>query len=258
MTHRRVAVVMPAYNEASGIGGFLEEISADFRSVNMDAVIGVVDDCSTDKTVSEVRSLQASSDCDITVVSNDENVGHGPSSIRAWRLGLSFDTSVVVHVDGDGQFDGADIARVAAACQDADGAVGIRAQRTDPWFRRLVTMSLRRFIRVLSGVNIQDANSPIRAYQSHALEALLASLPEAPLIPSVYLSVATRTQDLNVVELEVTSHDRRGDTATGSTWGEAPLPLIPSRRLVTFVWNAAREGLHVLGSFRSRTNPPPS
>lgn len=258
MTHRRVAVVMPAYNEASGIGGFLEEICAAFRSANMEAVIGVVDDCSSDQTRFEVTTFGDSGDCEVSVVSNHENLGHGPSSVRAWHLGLSFETPVVVHVDGDGQFDGDDIVQVAKACLGADGAIGIRAQRTDPWFRRLVTLSLRRYIRVMSGVYVEDANSPMRAYKSTALKPLLASLPESPLIPSVYLSVAGIAQKLNIVGVEVTSHDRRGDTATGSTWGEARLPLIPSRRLVVFVWNAARESFRVLRYLRSRAEPPPS
>lgn len=255
MNPQRVAVIMPAYNEASGIGGFLEDICIAFRSVDMEAIIGVIDDCSSDQTAIEATRFGDLCNCDVTVVSNQSNLGHGPSSVRAWRLGLSFETSVVVHVDGDGQFDCDDIVQVATACRDADGAIGIRTQRASPWFRRLITMSLRSYLRVVSGVCINDANSPLRAYHSTTLKPLLASMPESPLIPSIYLSVAGKTQRLNIIEVEVASHDRRGDTATGSTWGQAPLPLLPPKRLLTFVWNAVRESLRVLPGLRSHTIP---
>lgn len=97
----------------------------------------------------------------------------------------------------------------------------------------------------------------MRARPSTMREPQLASLPESPLVLPECRCVVGTTRRPNIVEIEVADRDRRDDTATGLTWGEAPLPLVPSRRLVTFVWNAARESLRVLHCVRSPPARPP-
>ncbi len=241
MTTNRIAVVMPAYNEADGIEGFLDEIVSTFTSHSLEPVIGVIDDTSTDDTAAVLTRYSERSPHSVQIRSNETNMGHGPSSIRAWMLGLEFGTDIVVHVDGDGQFDGADIVAVALAARGKDGAIGVRAQRADPWFRRVVTWSLRLYLRALTRFNIRDANTPLRSYTTEALRQLLDKLPEEPIIPSVYLSVAAQASGLMTPEISVISHDRRGNTTEGSTWGKNTLAFLPSRRLITFVVHATKE-----------------
>jgi dolichol-phosphate mannosyltransferase len=246
MTMSRIAVVMPAYNEADGIEGFLDEIVSTFTSHDLEPVIGVINDSSTDDTAAVVTRYSERSPHSVQIRSNETNMGHGPSSIRAWRLGLEFETDIVVHVDGDGQFDGADIVAVVLAARGMDGAIGVRTQRADPWFRRIVTWSLRQYIRALTRFNIRDANTPLRSYTAGALRQLLDTLPEEPIIPSVYLSVAATASELQTPEVSVASHDRRGDTSAGSTWGRKKLAFLPSRRLITFVVHATKECNHTI------------
>lgn len=247
---RSVAVVMPAYNEAGGITEFITELHAAFEETPMFIVIGVVDDCSSDETGAEAERAGAATGCPVTVVVNSENSGHGFASVRAWRLGLSLGAEIIVHVDGDGQFSGCDVVRVAMAGKDADGAVGIRITRADPWFRRVVTASLRTYLGLMIGTRIRDVNTPLRMYQADRLSALLDALPESPLIPSVYLSAGAATQGLDIVEVEVTSRDRRGDVAIGSTWGRPALSFLPSKRFAFFVLSAAKESIGSLWSLR--------
>jgi dolichol-phosphate mannosyltransferase len=251
MTYERVAVVMPAYNEADGIVEFLTEIQDTFAEHNLEPVLGIVDDSSTDDTAGVVREFAATSTNEVRIVSNHSNLGHGPSSIRAWQLGLDFGTEAIVHVDGDGQFSATDMVSVARASKGADGAVGIRVSREDPWFRTVVTWSLRRYLRLLSRFDIVDANAPLRAYRAEVLTELLDQLPQMPMIPSVYLSVASRTSSFLVREVDVASRERRGDSADGSTWGKSALAFMPSRRLVTFVLNATMECHRTIGQLRA-------
>lgn len=246
MSTNRIAVVMPAYNEADGIEGFLDEIVSTFTAHNLEPVIGVIDDTSTDDTAAVVGRYAERSPHSIQIRSNDTNMGHGPSSIRAWRLGLDFGTDIVVHVDGDGQFDGADIVAIALAARGTDGAIGVRTQRADPWFRRIVTWSLRQYVRALTRFNIRDANTPLRSYAAGPLRQLLDTLPDDPTIPSVYLSVAAKASGLITPEVSVISHNRRGDTSAGSTWGKNTLAFLPSRRLIMFVVHATKECNHTM------------
>lgn len=94
----------------------------------------------------------------------------------------------------------------------------------------------------------------MRARPSTMRKPQLASLPESPLILSECLCAVGKTRRPNIVEIEVADRDRRGDTATGLTWGEAPLPLIPSRRLMTC--GTRRERVFVYSTQRAIASGP--
>lgn len=217
-------------------------------------VIGVVDDCSSDETAKAVEHVSATLDSPVTVVASDRNSGHGPSSVRAWRLGLSFGTEMIVHVDGDGQFSGHDVARVARASEGFDGALGVRMTRADPWFRRIVTAVLGKYFGLMSGKSVRDPNTPLRVYRAERISELLDVLPPEPLVPSVYLSAVGAIRTMDIVEIDVESRDRRGDSAVGSTWGEPKLAFLPSRRFLLFVLRATRESVATLWKFRRDAN----
>lgn len=126
-----ICVVMPAWNEAEGIGEFLSELDVALRSYEPRFV--VVDDCSTDGTPDAVKSIAATG-IDVRVYVNETSRGHGPSTMRALQIGLQSDPSVIVAVDGDGQFRGADVRRVLDQMieQRADIAEGVRISEAIP------------------------------------------------------------------------------------------------------------------------------
>ena len=99
------------------------------------------------------------------------------------------------------------------------------------------------------GVLVQAIFGP--ALEEVMLTELLDQLPQMPMIPSVYLSVASRTSSFVVREVDVASRERRGDSADGSTWGKSALAFMPSRRLVTFVLNATMECHRTIGQLRA-------
>src|SRR6218665_1987488 len=107
-----IVVVMPAYNEADGIGGFLAEIHEHLAPLTTQLEIIVADDRSTDATATVVADLGIPG---VRAETQPRNRGHGPTALAAYRAGLRTDADLIVHVDGDGQFQGSDIARVIAA-----------------------------------------------------------------------------------------------------------------------------------------------
>lgn len=244
-----VAVVMPAYNEADGIGDFLADLHEAFRAVGLQAVFWVVDDRSTDNTAQVVRDAAERHGIDAHVEGNDRNRGHGPTSVAAWRLGIACGAPIVVHVDGDGQYPGSEV--VAIARFGDDGAIGVRATRADPWYRRILAAALRVYVNALAGVSTQDPNTPLRAYRREVIVDLLGHLPADPLVPSVYLSALGEVRGLSLNRLGVHSGHRRGGAATGTMWSGGRLRrLLPSRRLIAFVWRALRESFTTLRALR--------
>ncbi|QNA91982.1 MULTISPECIES: glycosyltransferase [unclassified Microbacterium] len=103
MTLRHLAIVMPAFNEAEGIRGFIDEIRECVSPLADRVTFHVADDRSTDTTATVFDGI---SDVDVEV--QPLNRGHGPTALAAYRAGLAADPDLLVHVDGDGQFYGSD------------------------------------------------------------------------------------------------------------------------------------------------------
>lgn len=256
-----VAVVMPAYNERDGIIEFIDEIAEEIIEDCSELTVVVVDDASPDGTADAVEAHSPDVEFTLRCVRRQQNGGHGPTSLAAYRAGIESGADVILHTDGDGQYSGRDVARVLdpVATGAADWATGVRVTRADPWFRILIAQLLRVYVYVLTGVRLRDVNTPLRAYRRDVIEARLALVPETSAVPSIYLSVLdgragryTRRNDTVLV----TSMHRRGANTVGSMWGGGTKKLLPSRALVKFVGRCVRETATLLPRLRANARGP--
>ena len=234
-----VIVVMPAWNEAEGITGFLVELDAALAGVDPHFV--VVDDCSTDRTTEAVLAA-GEKGVYVTCLVNDVNSGHGPSTMRALRAGLASGADAVVAIDGDGQFTGADVRRVVDALLGGGAEVveGVRTSRSDAAYRRLTSEATRALVWTRSRALPADANTPLRAYRPAVLVRLLDRVPPEAMTPNLIISALCRRWHVPLTELPVLSRPRRGASAEGTTWG-ARRASLPSRRFLGFCVRAAGE-----------------
>jgi dolichol-phosphate mannosyltransferase len=238
----RVAVAIPAYNEAGGIAGFLEEIDRALTPLVASLRLVVVDDASTDETAGVVRQACAGLGCAVDLIINERNRGHGPSLMTAYHRALDGDPDFVLQVDGDGQFHGNDLRRVLVLLIDEAHAVcGVRRFRQDTWFRMVMTRGLREYLRAGFSVRARDANCPLRGYESGLLGRLLAHVPRDCRIPNLYLTVLAARGGSPLLEVDVSHRVRRGESAHGTTWGttRSPIPW----RLLRFSAAALRESI---------------
>ena len=237
----RVCVVMPAFNEAEGIAGFLREIEEALRPVAISNFV-VVDDASSDAT-SKVLQEASRQGMAITIIINANNCGHGASTLRALGTGLSSESEVVVAVDGDGQFTGTDIARLVNEMTrriEVDVIEGARTARIDPLYRRLTSFATRALVWSRCHSWPRDANTPLRVYRPSALARLLDAVPPDSSIPNLMISVLARRWGMEIAEVSVTSLPRRGSVKAGSTWGAKTLH-IPTRRYLVFCMRSTRQ-----------------
>jgi glycosyltransferase involved in cell wall biosynthesis len=248
VTIEHIAVVMPAYNEADGIRGFLLEIIEHVAPLAERLDIIVADDRSTDATASVLTKLsdevaESGGGVDVQVQTQARNRGHGPTALAAYRAGLATGAPVIVHVDGDGQFLGRDFPRLIRALQSesADVLHGVRRGREDPWYRRVLSASLRLLVGPFAGRAIPDINTPLRAYRSEALSELLDAVGPDALVPHVHFSLAEARWRLRVRYVAVKSLPRRGAETTGTMWGGAGQPKLPPKRLRSFARDALQE-----------------
>jgi glycosyltransferase involved in cell wall biosynthesis len=246
----KVAVAIPAFNEADGIGGFLREIDRALADHVSWLRLVVVDDASTDATAPVLEALARELRGELRVLTNPANRGHGPSLIEAYRRAVELAPDFVLQVDGDGQFHGSDLRRLLVLLLDEAHAVsGVRRFRQDPWFRMAMTRLLRRYVSLAFSVRARDPNCPLRGYETSLLDELLSSLPADALIPNLYLTVLAFRRGVPLVEVDVSHRVRRGATSQGSTWGAPTRSPIPWR-LVAFSLAALRDSMRFRAQLR--------
>jgi len=161
-----LTVVIPAYNEADGIGAVL----ADVRAIAPNAELLVVDDCSTDNTGRIAAAAGA------RVIRHRTNRGYGDSlktGVRAAR------GAIVVLMDADGQHPAEYIPALVEMLEDHDYAVGERTNALRIAGARLPgKIVLGWVVNLLAGTRIADINCGFRAARRDELARILPLLPD--------------------------------------------------------------------------------
>jgi len=93
---KKIVVVVPAYNVEKQIGKAIRQLSE-----SIDHII-IVDDCSKDSTLSEIRKFNGDR---IIILENKINQGVGGATKKGFKKGLELKGDIFVKYDGDGQMD---------------------------------------------------------------------------------------------------------------------------------------------------------
>jgi len=169
----RIAVVVPAYNEELLIGPTLDTMPECVDRVY------VVDDCSTDRTSTEIRERSAR-DPRIVSLRHEANSGVGAAIVTGYTAALADGMDIVAVMAGDNQMDPAFLPKLLDPVVDgkADYAVGNRL--INPEFRK--DMSRWRFIgnaaltlltKIASGYwQLMDPQNGYTAISRRALETI--------------------------------------------------------------------------------------
>jgi dolichol-phosphate mannosyltransferase len=214
-----LAVAMPVFNEADGIHETLSELNDAFKNAKEDAEFFIQDDQSTDNTVEMISKSASELGMKIFLESNAANVGHGPTVINAYLRAIDSKAKIVLQLDSDGQFNPSELIKLLNSVRSGtELAIGVRKSRVDPWFRILLTKSLRVLLFIRFRKYFEDPNSPIRAYKTETLRDLILQIPSNALIPNIYLVVIANLRGKKIENFVVTHRDRRGKSKTGSTW----------------------------------------
>ena len=235
---------MPLYNEQEGIEEFIKEIVSSFVGVSISFFI--VDDCSTDRSFEILTKL---SDVDkkfpidlntrVYVKRNETNLGHGPTFVRAMEYALRNKSDLLITVDGDGQFYGEHIfaAFKHFSLGDFDVLEGVRVERSDPFYRKIVSTLTQIFVFLKCGKFPKDANTPLRIYTDATARDLLSGLPEKVLTPNLFFSTRARIMGMRIVEYPLVHIERRGSSPIGTMWTKNRFNL-PSARFINFCFRA--------------------
>lgn len=169
--HKKVVVVMPAYNAEKTLAKTHHEV---LREEIVDLVI-IVDDASSDQTVQIARSL------DRTVLETHPiNLGYGANQKTCYRLALKHGADIVIMVHPDYQYTPKLIPAMVSLvssnlydCVLASRILGGQALKGGmPLYKYISNRILTLFQNLLMGEKLSEYHTGFRAYSRELLEKL--------------------------------------------------------------------------------------
>ena len=190
MNKPEVSIIIPAYNEVQTIGDVVKKI----KSLYPDFEIIVINDGSTDDTVSVAK------DAGTIVYSHPYNIGNGAAIKSGIRIASG---DVLVFMDGDGQHDPGDIAKLLEYLPEFDMVVGARPKgKQTSWGRALANKGYNWLASYVTKFRIQDLTSGFRAVKSDIAHGYLYLLPNTYSYPTTMtLSVLRSGRSLKYVPI---------------------------------------------------------
>ena len=164
-----ISFILPMYNEAeiiSGTIGFLTSVAARLTD-NYEIII--VDDASTDKSLSIVEEL-AKKDERLRVIALDKNTRFAGALKKGLESAIK---EIIIYTDSDLGIDEEDIKKSLSLIEDAD-IVNIysKKQKGETPVRMIISIIYNFLVNLLFQLNIRDVNSSFKIFRRNAVRGM--------------------------------------------------------------------------------------
>jgi dolichol-phosphate mannosyltransferase len=168
----RTLVLVPTYNEASGIGQLLDRALAADPTIT----ILIIDDGSPDGT-GEIADDRARDNERVEVLHRNSKQGLGKAYVNGFKLGLERGFDLLIEMDADLSHNPDDLPRLIAAAAESDLVIGSRYTKggnVEGWSRprHLLSQCANLYAKALLGFPIRDSTSGFRCFRREVLEDL--------------------------------------------------------------------------------------
>jgi dolichol-phosphate mannosyltransferase len=205
-TFDRISVVVPFYNEEECAEFVLREIVA----CHPGAEVIAIDDGSKDRTWEILCSVPG-----VTPLRLTQNRGQS----GALFAGLCYASGdLLVMLDGDGQNDPADIAKLVELVRsgECDVAVGRRAKRRDTWSRRAASRIANRIRRAFLQDGVSDTGCSLKVIHRDHVDLLVPFNGLHRYLPAIFTHAG-----LKIAEIDVNHRERKAGTSKYTNFDRA-------------------------------------
>jgi len=203
MSRVELSLVMPAYNEGESIEGALDTLDRVVKDAGLRYEIVVVDDGSFDSTRSKAINY-ASRNGHVRVVGYSKNVGKGYAVKKGF---MQAEGDAVVFLDSDMEIDLGKVSSYVKALQHGDIVIASKWHPDSfvemPLIRRVLGHGFNVLVRLMTGVNLRDTQTGLKAVRKSAFEDIFPRLAVKRYAFDVELLAVAKLYGLKVVELPV-------------------------------------------------------
>jgi len=205
-----LSIVLPAYNEEENAASAVEKVSAVAQGLGMDYEILLVNDGSADRTGEIGRELEQRI-ANFRLVEHYPNRGYGGSL----KAGFAAATKeLVAFTPADNQFKFDEITRLLERLDEADIVSGFRADRQDPFIRRVNAFGWNTLIQLLFGRLCRDIDCGFKLFRREILDHVNI-VSDGAMIDTEFLAGA-KARGYRITDVPVTHLPRVGGEATGA------------------------------------------
>ncbi|MFD2572379.1 glycosyltransferase family 2 protein [Spirosoma soli] len=207
-----ILVVVPCFNEEEAIAGVVSDIHRVRGQYGLNLDVLIVNDCSTDGTLSVIKRLNCSY-LDLPV-----NLGIGGAMQAGYRYAFRKKYDIAVQMDGDGQHPAVELPKVIHPIAEgqADVVIGSRFLERmgfqSSFSRRIGIKYFRWLNQLLIGKTIHDSTSGFRAFNHKTIAIVNQYYPDE--YPEPEAIVQFGLNKLRILEVPVVMRERQGGTSS--------------------------------------------
>lgn len=212
-------VIIPTYNEKENI----EKIIRKVFSLPYQFEILIIDDGSPDGTAQIVKALQGEFPM-LHIEERKGKLGLGTAYIHGFKWALERNYEYIFEMDADFSHNPDDLVRLREACVNgADLAIGSRYVKgvnvvNWPMGRVLMSYFASMYVRIITGINIQDATAGFKCYRRRVLETIpMEKIKFVGYAFQIEMKFTAIKYGFNVVEVPIIFTDRTEGTSKMST-----------------------------------------
>lgn len=168
-------VIIPTYNEIENIESIIRAVF----SLHKPFHILVIDDNSPDKTAQKVTELQNEFPDRLFLEQREKKSGLGTAYVHGFKWALANKYNYVFEMDADFSHNPNDLERLYDACHFGRGEVAIGSRYITgvnvvnwPLSRVLLSYFASVYVRLITGMKIQDATAGFMCYKRQVLETI--------------------------------------------------------------------------------------
>jgi len=228
-------VIIPTYNEIENIESIIRAVF----SLHKPFHILIVDDNSPDKTAKKVIELQNEFPDRLFLEQREKKAGLGTAYVHGFKWALANKYNYIFEMDADFSHNPNDLERLYDACHFGRGEVAIGSRYITgvnvvnwPLSRVLLSYFASVYVRLITGMKIQDATAGFMCYKRQVLETI--NLDEIKFIGYAFqieMKYRAYAKKFEIIEVPIIFTDRaKGQSKmSGSIIKEAVFGVISLR-----------------------------